>query len=45
MALNNGPCDTDTFWSSAGRAAACGKPTWDQLRKNSRPWEDSTPVC
>ena len=40
--LKGGPCSIEPCWSSAERAAACGKPTRDQLGKDSMPWEGPT---
>jgi len=34
-----GPCGTQLYWSYARRAAAWGKPTQEQCRKDSIPWE------
>ena len=37
--LKGGPHGMEPCWSSAWRAAACGKPTQDQFGKDSIPWE------
>jgi len=37
--LKGGPCDIDPCWSGAGRAAAYGKPMWNQLGKDNILWE------
>lgn len=34
-ALEGQRCGTELGWSGAWRAAACGKPTWNWLRKDS----------
>jgi len=40
--LKGGHRGTEPCWSSAGRAAVCGKPTQDQFRKDGTLWEGST---
>lgn len=40
--LKGGLHGTELCWNSAGRAAACGKPMWDQTRKDAIPWEGPT---
>jgi len=42
QSLKGGACGTETCQSRAWRAAACGKPRWDQLRKDSILWEGPT---
>lgn len=32
--LKNVPCNAELCWTSVGKAAACGKPMWDQLGKS-----------
>lgn len=34
-----GPHGMELWWSSSGRAEACGKSMWDQLGKDGIPWE------
>lgn len=37
--LKDRPCSTEQHWYSAWKAAACGKPTWDQFEKDRILWE------
>lgn len=37
--LKCGHHGTEPCWSTAQRATACGKPIWDQVRKDDIPWE------
>lgn len=40
--LKGEPSGTELCWGCAGRAAARGKPMWDQLEKAGIPWEGPT---
>jgi len=40
--LKGGSHGTKPCWSSAWRAAACGKPTWDHFGKDGILWEEAT---
>lgn len=40
--LKGGPCGMQLCWGCDERAAARGKPVWDQLGKAGIPWEGPT---
>lgn len=37
--LKDWPHDMELCWSSAGRAAVCGRLTWEQFEKDGFQWE------